>query len=280
LLGTVREMGQELFALPDGNLMLGLSRGRILQILLGLGFAYLTVLCASTIGNDAPEAKFRAWGPQVLTAALGLLAFACLVEFGRPWTTRLAMGIISLLTFAVLVAIIIEGKFGGVVFCLLIALPSGGYALTGQYPADNPIAKLLSTPPKPKKKKKTQEEQFRARIDKRKESYQPDVSGLVPMTSHVGSPVASSPSIPMAAPPTMSSPPPMAAPVASPVANPPSNNPQPSESGTPWPWATQQQSPAATPTKIQCRCGQTLGIPAHLRGQVIQCPKCQHTLQV
>jgi peptidoglycan/LPS O-acetylase OafA/YrhL len=66
----------------------------------------------------------------------GLLGFACVFSWGRPYTTRVAFGILSLAMIGMAVSIMMSSRpeIKPTVFAGMVALMSGAYAITGYDP--------------------------------------------------------------------------------------------------------------------------------------------------
>ena len=86
----------------------------------------------------------------------GLLSFALLVKWGRPMTTRVAVGIVSLLGLLAMIGAAMSGqlKANGI---LWIVFGAGGlfYAVTGKFPDSFPMSEVFGSPSAPPRKPKS-----------------------------------------------------------------------------------------------------------------------------
>ncbi len=128
-----------------------MSRGA--QIIIGVIMLALSLvlLMMAAIPGEAGYGVYRVMG-ALLFAILG---FACVFTIGRPLTTRVAMGLLSL--FMIIIAVYSASQKDGVkpiMFAVAIAMMSGAYAVTGFYPNDFPLAEVFGTRKKGKRRKK------------------------------------------------------------------------------------------------------------------------------
>lgn len=128
--------------------------GRIPQIIIGIIlFLFAAVLMLmSTLPGEPGYAL-----PRILGAILAaILGFACLFTWGRPISTRIALGLLSLsMVFMAIYALTQkDSSIKSVVFALLICFMSGTYAATGYYPDQMPFSEVFGKKVKKNKKKK------------------------------------------------------------------------------------------------------------------------------
>lgn len=81
-----------------------------------------------------------------------MIGVACTFSWGRPKTTRIAMGSLSLAMIFMSLGVLLadEDERGGkraVLFSGMIAICSGYYAVTGHYPESLPLAEVFGTTP-------------------------------------------------------------------------------------------------------------------------------------
>lgn len=122
-----------------------MSRGtQVLAGLVLLSFSAVLVLLAMMPAEDADPggANPIRWGIALLSGVLGL---ASLIPWGRPHTTRLALGLLSLTMCAMIVGILQSKDVSkrGLMFAAIVAVVSGSYAITGYYPDAMPAAEVF-----------------------------------------------------------------------------------------------------------------------------------------
>ena len=127
-----------------------MNRG--VQIAIGLImllFSFVLFLLAS-IPEKPGEGTTRVLG-GLLFAILG---FSCTFTFGRPVSTRIAMGLLSLFMIIMIVYILNQdGEHKSAIFAALVAMMSGVYAATGIYPDSMPFAEVFGKGKRKKTKK-------------------------------------------------------------------------------------------------------------------------------
>jgi hypothetical protein len=116
---------------------------RVSQILIGMGFLFVAFvfLLLILVDDDKSTRTIRI----MLALLCGILGVACILTWGRPYTTRIAMGLLSLSTLGMALAILFSNKreFKAAAFAGMIALMSGTYAVTGLYPDALPLSKVF-----------------------------------------------------------------------------------------------------------------------------------------
>ena len=128
-----------------------MSRGS--EIAIGLVSALLSgvlLLIAPTVGVNAPIGLA---GFLMVAAIFGILAFALLIKWGRPISTRIAVGAVSAGGICAAIGSAISGNINGML--AVFGLISGGglfYAITGTYPDSLPLSEVFN-PAVPKKAK-------------------------------------------------------------------------------------------------------------------------------
>jgi hypothetical protein len=118
---------------------------RVSQIIIGsmLLLLALVMLLMAALPGEGEFLVVR------LTAAFvaAPLGFACLLSWGRPYTTRVAMGVLCLAMALMGIAILLSDKpnLRPVAFAALVAVMSGTYAITGIYPESLPLSNVFGT---------------------------------------------------------------------------------------------------------------------------------------
>jgi hypothetical protein len=118
---------------------------RVSQIIIGsiLLLLALVMLLMAMLPGEGAFLVIR------LTAAFvaAPLGFACLLSWGRPYTTRVALGILCFAMVVMAIAILLSDKPapGPVAFAALVAAMSGAYAITGFYPEFLPLSNVFGT---------------------------------------------------------------------------------------------------------------------------------------
>jgi peptidoglycan/LPS O-acetylase OafA/YrhL len=119
------------------------------QVIIGL---VLLLLCAAmtmmALGTGEPQYLVARLGAALVAGALG---FACSFEFGRPLTTRISLGVLSLGMLGMVVHILLSNDrdLKSVSFAVLVAVMSGAYAFTGYYPNGLPMSEVFGKKPDP-----------------------------------------------------------------------------------------------------------------------------------
>lgn len=132
-----------------------MSRGS--EISVGLVSALLSgvlLLIAPTAGVNAPIGLA---GFLAVAAIFGILAFALLIKWGRPISTRIAVGAVSFGGVCAAIGNVFSGKVHGMLALFgLISVGGLFYAITGTYPDSFPLAEVFdpATPQPAKTKKK------------------------------------------------------------------------------------------------------------------------------
>lgn len=127
--------------------------GRGTQILIGVILLLLSFVLL--IMASIPEERSFATGRLLGAMIAGLLGFACTFTWGRPLTTRVSLGLLSVAMVAMIVFILTSEKpeLKPCVFAGFVALVSGAYAVTGYYPENLPLAQVFAkknaSPPAP-----------------------------------------------------------------------------------------------------------------------------------
>jgi hypothetical protein len=118
-----------------------MSRGS--QIVIGIILFLLSAVCLLTAAIPGEE-EFLA--PRLMAALLfGALGFATVFTWGRPLTTRVALGVLSLGLFGIAIYTLFSEnpELGTVGFAVVTGLMSGTYAATGYYPQSLPMAEVF-----------------------------------------------------------------------------------------------------------------------------------------
>ncbi|MFO0865428.1 MAG: hypothetical protein U0744_12385 [Gemmataceae bacterium] len=119
------------------------------QVVIGL---VLLLLCAAmtmmALGTGDPQYLVPRLGAALVAGALG---FACSFEFGRPLTTRISLGVLSLCMMGMAVHILLSNDrdIRSMSFAVLVAVMSGAYAFTGFYPSGLPMSEVFGKKPDP-----------------------------------------------------------------------------------------------------------------------------------
>jgi len=105
---------------------------RPVQILIGiilLSLAFVFLLLSMLRDQGSNLAQFAA-------LVAGLLGFACVFTWGRPYTTRVASGLLSLAMIGLAINIVLWNKpeMKAAAFAGFVAFMSGAYAITGYLP--------------------------------------------------------------------------------------------------------------------------------------------------
>jgi hypothetical protein len=120
-----------------------MSRGS--QVLIGI----VLLLLASVMALMAmiPDEQGYLIGRLMGALVAGVLGFVCVFTWGRPLTTRIGLGVLSLSMIAMIVYILKskDPDLRSCGFAGLIAMMSGAYAMTGYYPASFPMAQVFGT---------------------------------------------------------------------------------------------------------------------------------------
>ncbi len=128
-----------------------MSRGS--EIAVGLVSAMLSgvlFLIAPTVGVNAPIGLA---GFLMVACIFGILAFALLIKWGRPISTRIAVGAVSFGGVCAAIGSAVSGNINGMLAVFgLISVGGIYYAITGQYPNSLPLAEVFN-PSLPKKAK-------------------------------------------------------------------------------------------------------------------------------
>lgn len=116
---------------------------RPVQILIGIILLSLALVLG--LMSMIPDETHFMIVRQLSALLAGLLGFVCVVSWGRPYTTRVALGLLALAMLAMAFHILMSDKLdiGPVVFAGMVALMSGGYAVTGYYPESLPMSAVF-----------------------------------------------------------------------------------------------------------------------------------------
>ena len=95
--------------------------------------------------RDRPVFPFRIYTRLMMAILAGSLGIACVFQWGRPYTTRAALGLLSLGMIGMVVSALVSERpnVEGAGFAALVALMSGAYAVTGYYPRFFPFANVF-----------------------------------------------------------------------------------------------------------------------------------------
>jgi DNA-directed RNA polymerase subunit RPC12/RpoP len=102
------------------------------------------VLTIGPVEEKSSESPIAVVVSIFVFAAIGV---ACTFSWGRPYTTRIAMGGLALSMVAMLLFMLIQGadRKGAMLYGGIIAICSGYYAVTGHYPEWLPLAEVFGT---------------------------------------------------------------------------------------------------------------------------------------
>jgi hypothetical protein len=92
-----------------------------------------------------PSAPIGVWGILLAAVLAGVIGFSCITTWGRPTTSRIAAGGLSIAMIVAVAGILLAGKqeVKPAAFAGVIALMSGAYALSGAYPDWLPLSKVF-----------------------------------------------------------------------------------------------------------------------------------------
>lgn len=130
-----------------------MSRGS--EIAIGAVSALLCLVMLLIAPTTGPTAPVGVAGFLLIAAIFGILAFALLIKWGRPMSTRVAVGAVSLMGIWAMVGMALNGKLNVIAGMWgLLSVGGGIYAITGRFPESLPLSQIFGQPPRKTEKKK------------------------------------------------------------------------------------------------------------------------------